>query len=325
MKRSTFLTWEQLKVGTVVLIALAILAVAVLKLGQSQSLFSSRYTLQAYLPNANGLRVGNSVLIAGQLAGTIRRIDFLPVDDDTTRNLSVLLELDKKLQEQVREDSRARLRPDGLLGDKVLDISPGTPQFAVLQDGQTVTVGESVDYDEVLLQASLAVTEVVGLTQDLRVITGSIVEGEGTVGQLLMTPDLYQNLRGTLEEANQLLQRMQNPDGTIGRMLDDPQLYVNLTNLTGSVDSLVTRMGSSDGTIGRLIADSTLYQRLVSVSTSADSVFGLLSNGQGTAARLLQDDALYEQLSRAVQELTAVLEDLRQNPRRYTPGLIRIF
>jgi phospholipid/cholesterol/gamma-HCH transport system substrate-binding protein len=325
MKRSTFLTWEQLKVGTVVLIALAIIAVAVLKLGQSQSLFSSRYTLQAFLPNANGLRVGNSVLVAGQLAGTIRRIEFMPVDEDTTRNLVVFLELDRALQEQVREDSRARLRPLGLLGDKVLDISPGTPQFAVIADGGTVQVGESVDYDEVLLQASRAVTEVVGLTRELRVITGSIVEGEGTVGQLLMSPDLYDRLRGTLAEANQLLTRMQNPDGSLGRILDDPQLYVNLTSLTGSMDSLVRNLGNPEGTFGRLMADDTLYRRMVSVTTTADSVLGLMTNGNGTAARLLRDDELYEQLARAVRELTAVLEDVRENPRRYTPGLIRIF
>src|SRR5690606_7168856 len=207
MKRSTFLTWEQLKVGSVIVIALAVLAVAVYKLGQSQSLFASRYQLYAFLPNANGLRVGNSVLLAGQLAGSIRSIEFLPVDADTTRNLRVVLEIDRALQEQIRGDSRARLRPLGLLGDKVLDISPGTPQFGALTDEDTVVVGESVDYDEVLLQASRAVSEVVGLTQDLRVVTGSIVEGEGTVGQLLMSPDLYEQLRGTLVEANQLLGR----------------------------------------------------------------------------------------------------------------------
>lgn len=325
MKRSTFITWEQLKVGIVLLVALAILAVAVLKLGQSQSLFASRYQLHAFLPNANGLRVGNSVLVAGQLAGSIRSIEFLPVDDDTTRNLFVVLEIDRSLQEQIREDSRARLRPLGLLGDKVLDISPGTPQFAVLLESDTVEVGESVDYDEVLLQASSAVTEVVGLTQELRIVTGAIVDGEGTVGRLLMTPDLYDRLRGTLDQANHLLTRMQNPDGSLGRLIDDPQLYMNLTSLSGSVDSLVREIGNPEGTFGRLMRDDSLYRQMVSVTATADSVLGLMTTGNGTAARLLRDDELYEQLTRAMRELSTVLEDVRANPRRYTPGLIRIF
>lgn len=325
MKRPTFLTWEQLRVGAVILIGLAVLAIAVLRLGDSISLFSRRYQLVAFLPNANGIRVGGGVQIAGQLAGTISAIDFLPVDNDTTRNLRVLVEIDQRLQEQVREDSRARLRPLGLLGDKVLDISPGTPQYRALRALDTLVVGEAVDYDEVLLQASTAVTEVVGLTRDLRVVTGTIARGEGTFGQLLTSRAMYDDVRTTLNQANSLLATMQNPNGSFGRLLNDPLLYRNLTNLTGSVDSLVGQLNRPDGTFGRLVRDDTLYRRLVDVTTTADSVLGLVTRGDGTAAKLLRDDQLYTELTRAVAELTTVLQDLRANPRRYTPGLIRIF
>ncbi len=325
MKRPSFLTWEQLRVGAVILIGLAVLAIAVLRLGDSISLFSSRYQLVAFLPNANGIRVGGGVQIAGQLAGTISAIDFLPVDNDTTRNLRVLVEIDERLQEQVRQDSRARLRPLGLLGDKVLDISPGTPQYRVLRELDTLVVGEAVDYDEVLLQASTAVSEVVGLTRDLRVVTGTIARGEGTFGQLLTSRAMYDDVRTTLNQANSLLATMQNPNGSFGRLLNDPLLYRNLTNLTGSVDSLVGQLNRPDGTFGRLVRDDTLYRRLVDVTTTADSVLGLVTRGDGTAAKLLRDDQLYLELTRAVAELTTVLQDLRANPRKYTPGLIRIF
>ena len=94
MKRATFITWEQLKVGGMILVALAILTVAVFKLGEAANLFSKRYELVAFLPSANGLRVGGSVTVAGQLAGTVSSIDFLApgfVDDlagERTRVLS---------------------------------------------------------------------------------------------------------------------------------------------------------------------------------------------------------------------------------------------
>jgi hypothetical protein len=58
MKRATFITWEQLKVGGMILLALAILTVAVVKLGEAANLFSKRYRLVVLLPSANGLRVG---------------------------------------------------------------------------------------------------------------------------------------------------------------------------------------------------------------------------------------------------------------------------
>ena len=125
MKRSSFITWDQLKVGGMILAALAVLGVAIYKLGQAANLFSKRYELIAFLPNANGLRAGGTVFVAGQFAGTIKSIEFLPVDNDTTRNLKVRMAIDAALQEQIRGDSKAKVRTLGLLGDKVIDISIG--------------------------------------------------------------------------------------------------------------------------------------------------------------------------------------------------------
>ena len=109
MKRSSFITWEQLKVGALVLVALAVLSISIYKLGQAANLFSRRYDLFAFLAEANGLRVGGTVFVAGQFAGTIRSIEFLPVDNDTTRNLKVRMAVDEGLREQIRADSAALL------------------------------------------------------------------------------------------------------------------------------------------------------------------------------------------------------------------------
>ena len=108
------------------------------KLGQAANLFTSRYELVTFLQDAAGLRQGGSVTIAGQLAGVVKEIELLPVDADTTRNLRVVFEVDEGLRQQVRGDSRARLRTLGLLGDKVLEVSVGTPRNSVLAEGDTV-------------------------------------------------------------------------------------------------------------------------------------------------------------------------------------------
>ena len=84
MKRATFITTEQLKVGAVILVALLILLVTGYKLGQAANLFTTRYELIAFLPDGFGLREGGQVQVAGQPAGTIKSIEFLPVDGDTT-------------------------------------------------------------------------------------------------------------------------------------------------------------------------------------------------------------------------------------------------
>ena len=148
MKRSAVITWDQLKVGLVIVVAMAIIGVAILKMGQSAHLFTRRYTLVTFVPSTAGLRVGGQVTVAGQLAGSVKSVDFLPVDNDSTRNLKITVEIDKSLEEQVRRDSQAKLKTQGLLGDKVFDISPGTQKFAKLNDGDTLKLGEALDYEE---------------------------------------------------------------------------------------------------------------------------------------------------------------------------------
>jgi phospholipid/cholesterol/gamma-HCH transport system substrate-binding protein len=325
MRRNSAITWEQLRVAAVILVSLLILGFGGYRLGQAANLFGERYRLVAFVPNANGLRVGGSVTVAGQLAGSITEIDFLPPDADSTRNLRVTVELSEAVAPQVRADSRAKLRTQGLLGDKVFDISPGTPRFAALTPNDTLQLAPSLDYDEIIGQASGAVGDVVALTQDLRGITGGIAKGEGTVGQLVTNRTLYDELSGTLVQTNALLRRLQSPNGSVGRLLDDPALYTNLVRVTATLDTVTSGLARNEGTVGKLLRDDSLYVRLVGITSGADSLMRLLTRGDGLAAKLLNDQQSYDQLNRALTELNAILADVRRNPGRYTKGLIKVF
>lgn len=325
MKRATFITWEQLRVGVVILIGLIILTLAVYRLGQAANLFTSRYELHAFVASAHGIRIGGSVAVAGQMAGTIRRIDFLPPDADTTRNLRVLLEVDERLREQIRSDSRAQIRTVGLLGDKIIDISPGTPRHPPLEPGDTIAVAPSLDYEEVIAQAAEAVNDLVGLTADLRQITGGLIRGEGTLGQLVTNRTLYDQLSGTLAQTNTLLTRLSRSEGTFGRILEDPALYHQMTSAVAQFDSLLLHVNTDNGTLGRLLRDDSLYVNLVGITTGADSLMSLMTQGDGFAAKMMRDQELYDRLNKLVTDLGAVVEDVRREPRRYLRGMIRIF
>ncbi|MGE5731718.1 MAG: MlaD family protein [Gemmatimonas sp.] len=322
MKRSSFVTWEQLKVGVVILAALGVLAIAIYKLGQAANLFHRRYELIAYLPNANGLVAGGTVLVAGQFAGTIKSIDFLPVDNDTTRNLRLRMAVDASLRDQVRSDSKAKVRTLGLLGDKVIDISIGTPRYGVLRDGDTIAVAPSLDYEAVLAQAAGAVNDMVDLTHDLRALTNGILNGKGTVGQLMTNRALYDQFVGTMSRANTMLTKLQNPNGTFARLLDDPTLYNRFISVVTSADSLVVSLNDKNGTIGKLLRDDSLYTHFVSMAQAGDSIMKALSNGQGPVARLLNDPTLYDRLNKLTTDLGTILEDVRKDPHRYFRGMI---
>jgi phospholipid/cholesterol/gamma-HCH transport system substrate-binding protein len=325
MKRSEIITKDALRVAVLAIVALAILAYAIVKLGQAARLFTRRYSLYAFVPNASGLREGGQVTVAGQLAGSISKIDFLPVDSDTTRNLRITVQIDEDLQQQVRLNSRVMLRNQGLLGDRFFDITPGTPRFRPLHEGDTLVLGPSTDYDMMIQRAAAVLTDVAGLTHDLRGITQSLVRGDGTIGKLLTDRAMYDRLNGTLASTSNLLGRLQNPNGSIGRLLDDPKLYVELTEMVTQVDSLMTRLNSGQGTAGKLLHDDSLYSNLVTVTARADSLVTSLSNGNGTASKFLSDTTLYNRMVEAVGHLNEILADVKKNPKRYTKGAIKIF
>ena len=322
MKRSSFITWDQLKVGMVILASLGVMAVAIYKLGKAANLFAKRYELIAYLPNANGLRAGGTVFVAGQLAGAIKSIEFLPVDNDTTRNLRVRMHVDEGLREYVRGDSKVKVRTLGLLGDKVLDISIGSPKYAVLLPGDTISVSPSLDYEAVLAQAAGAVTDMVDLTRDLKKITGGIAAGEGTVGQLMTNRRLYDEFVGTMNRANTMLARFQNPNGTLSKLLDDPALYNRFVSVVESADSLVISMNDKNGTIGKLLRNDTLYTHFVNMAATGDSLMKMLTNGNGIAAKLLNDPTLYDRLNKLTTDLGSILDDVRKDPHKYLRGMI---
>jgi phospholipid/cholesterol/gamma-HCH transport system substrate-binding protein len=324
MKRSSYITWDQLKVGVLILIALAILAAAIVKLGQAGNLFGKRYRLVAYVGTASGLRVGGQVTVAGQVAGSIDDIKFLPPGPDTTRHLKLIMEVDRKLREQVRQDSRAKIQSSGLLGDKLVDISVGTPRYRALREGDTLIVIPSIDYEAVVQQASGAIAEVVRLTRDLSKVTGGINRGEGTLGQLITNRQLYDQLNATLLRTSSLMARLENPRGTVGRLLDDPALYNSLNRMIAGADTVLRQINSGNGTVGQLLRDDSLYVHLNSVVARADSLVSTMSNGKGTMNKLFTDQQLYDQLVKTVTELNNVLVEVRRDPRRYTPGMIQV-
>src|SRR3989337_819362 len=110
------LAWAELKVGVLIVIALAILsAIVVLVLGV-ESPFAKRYTLYTYLPNIGGLRPDSQVMLEGVTGGVVESYEFEP--ESLEKGVRITMRIQRKYQSRIRTDSIAKLRSLGLLGDK---------------------------------------------------------------------------------------------------------------------------------------------------------------------------------------------------------------
>lgn len=327
--------WRLARVGAVLLVGLALLAYLTYQIGDLFDLWASRYELVTYFPTVNGVAADAPVTLAGYRVGKVTAIELVPPEERVgENNVRVHFSVDTDVRDQIRADSRARLRLRGLMGDRYLDIEPGTVDAPILEPGAVVASVPPTELEEDVLEPLAgALAEARLLTADLRRITSSIAAGEGTLGRLLVDDVLYHDVVRATEELTSLLADLNRSDGTFRRLVHDPTLYEQLTSAAQRLDEIGRLALEGDGTVGRLLADDELYQRMVQLGSQADALLAEmasfvdgLANGSGTLQRLLQDPMLYDQVLKAVTDVQALIQSIREDPSRIRPEInIRLF
>ncbi len=326
MNRRSRVSWSQIRVGLAISVALAVLAVAVFFIGETGAVFGERYRLVTFMPSANGLIEGASVRLAGQDVGKVDRIEFVPMAQRRSPDqvLKITLAVNRSVQEHVRRDSEARIRTQGLLGDKIIDITPGSPAAPALEEGDTIRSAVAIDYEQMLSSASQLVDDLAAVLSNLRTMADSLLAGRGTAGRLLMDTALYVQLLETSRSMNRFLKVVGSGEGALARMARDDRLYQDLRNVIAGLDTLTGSLINGEGTLSHLLRDDTLYRRLTGASARADSLLAALESGEGTLGQLLTEEELYERLLKLLVDVQTVVTELRQNPRKYVPP-IRVF
>ncbi|MCU0619795.1 MAG: MlaD family protein [Gemmatimonadaceae bacterium] len=319
------LPWTALRVGLLVAGTLVLLAVGIVRLGSGGGLFSRQVRVVALVPDGLGLRAGGQVLVAGQPAGTIRAVTVLPPDRDTTPRVVADLALEAGPFALLRRDARARVRALGLLGDRVLDLAPGTSAAPALAAGDTLVAAGFADLGTLFDSADSTLREVARLSRDLRALAAPLRDGRGTLGKLLTEPTLHDSLLVAVRRTGAVLARLETGRGTLGRMLRDTSLYASVENAAVALDSAARLVNDRDGTLARLQRDTVFARQLARTVATLDTIARGLQAGRGTAGQLLVERELHDRLLRVTTSLDSLLADVRRNPSRYVKGAVRIF
>src|SRR5262245_42031291 len=124
-------TTQNIKVGMFVSIGL-ILGMGFIFFISEQSVFERHFALYSHFDEAQGLRVGAPIFLAGIQVGTVAAIMFPEILED--KGVLVKMEIARKFQERIRQDSEATVATQGLLGDKAILVSIGTATTEPLKD-----------------------------------------------------------------------------------------------------------------------------------------------------------------------------------------------
>lgn len=133
------------RVGLLVFMALLFLSIGVFLIGNKDFLFTPTYRLKADFQNVSGLNNGSDVRIGGIHEGTIKEID-LPAEPGG--KVTVVMNLRDSTRNLIRNDSRASIKTEGLLGDKYLEISSGSAKGQPVQNNDTIAGEDAVDMSQ---------------------------------------------------------------------------------------------------------------------------------------------------------------------------------
>ncbi|MEP7277382.1 MAG: MlaD family protein [Bacteroidota bacterium] len=194
----TISTTQKIKTGAFVLLSFLLLLIIIFLIGKQKNMFGGTFNVYTHFKNISGLKEGNYVRYAGINVGNIDNISMV---NDTT--VSVMMILQKRIKPFIKQDVTASIGSDGLMGDKLVIISPGSYSAPVVKEGGILPSNNPVDVDRIVNNLSKISDNAEVLTGNLADIVAKINRGEGSFGKLVNDDQLVKNLEGTLSSAQE--------------------------------------------------------------------------------------------------------------------------
>jgi phospholipid/cholesterol/gamma-HCH transport system substrate-binding protein len=186
-------TSNKIRLGIFVSLGIALFILGIYFIGERQQLFRSTFRVSGVFRDVAGLQAGNNVRLAGINVGTVENISIV---SDTSIRVEILI--DGSTRKFIKKDAVASIGSEGLMGNKILIINPGTGGKMQIEDNDTVETIQPVNMDDIFISLKTTIDNTSNITSDLSRITSNIQSGKGTIGRLLMDKALAQNFDSSI-------------------------------------------------------------------------------------------------------------------------------
>jgi phospholipid/cholesterol/gamma-HCH transport system substrate-binding protein len=350
--------WSQLRVGALVMVAMAVLiGLIFLMSGSTGGLFAKKLILRCYFANAAGLKDGAPVTLQGVTIGNVSHILVVPSRNPTP--VEVRMQIGHEWLNGLHVDSTAAIAQAGVLGDSYVDIdsthatgpppasgaelkAAGSPTIQdVIQSSQT-----SIEQVQVTLQkldktldainsgrgtVGLLINDpkfaarVETIAVNLQTITGAISQGKGTMGKLITDDTLYTRLNSAVDELDKITTALDEGHGTAGKLLKDDSLYNNLNSTLENTNQLVAEINAGKGALGKIARDPAFAQKLDDTVSHLNAVLKSIDEGQGSVGQLFKNRSLYDNANQTLTSTNDLIKAFRENPKKYLTVQLKLF
>ena len=283
------------KLGLFVMAGLVILITTLYLIGRNQSLFGNNISIRARFKNVGGLTKGNNVRFSGIQAGNVRSVEII---DDST--IEVTMSVDKKFQPFIHKNALITIGNEGLMGNKVINISTNPNPAAAIEDNDLLPTRTEAGTNEMLSTLSQTNDNVLVISQDLKQ-TIKRLNNSAALWSLLNDTSISYNLRISLlniryaavkvnEVAlglNTIVVDAHNGKGTVGSLLTDTAVASDLKKAVNHINQ-----ASAEANV--------LITRLDSL---VQGIQKDINAGGGPAYSILKDTAMTNKLSNSLDNI----------------------
>ncbi len=229
------------RVGVFVLVALAVFLGMVYALGARARLFEARYTIHADFTEVGGLTEGATVRLAGVQIG---RVTGVRLPGQPGGKVRVDLTIARRYADRVRGDSVARIETQGLLGDKVVEITVGSAAAPALRAGEVLAARDPADFGRMLGEGAGTVKDVAGLAASLRKSVETVNESK-----------LIEEASATVKKLGRVVDQVERGGGWAHALLyEEPVALRKLNDMIATTQALLDRVERGHGAAGVLVS-----------------------------------------------------------------------
>ncbi|WDF58054.1 MlaD family protein [Flavobacterium sp. KACC 22758] len=190
MEKQSGYTW---KLGMFVTVGLLLFIIAIYFIGKQKNLFGSTFHITSKFKTVSGLEVGNNVRFSGINIGTVEEIRLI---NDSSVVVSMVIK--DEVREFIKTDARASIGSDGLMGDKVLTITPGVKSTKVIEDNGAIASINGIEMNDIMKSVKKSVDNVGVISEELAIFSHSMNNGNGALARLVRDDKMANSVSNTL-------------------------------------------------------------------------------------------------------------------------------
>lgn len=305
---------RSLKVGVFVIVAIVLATVTVFLIGDNRRVWDRKVTYHAAWDDVVGLKPGSAVRMAGIDVGSVT--DVKPADDPKDAKIYVTIKVARKESVRVRKDSTITIVGKGLLGDKMVELSIGSPTEDPIPENGTITSRAPSDLGQMMTEA-----------QDIAHQAKLTMQNVQRLSEQMADPEMTENLRKSVRSLHEILDGVAHKNGVAHRLIYDEEegrrvasMLANLDNASANVNQISANAReisehakSGPGLVHTLVYDDKLASGTTDAMVELSRSLTALRTGNGIGHAIVYGDDSSQHIMGNVSAMSDDLRDIMSN------------